>query len=45
MDNEEKIKISDIFLEKLTFNFSFISRKYSVEYKNLSKGNKRFIIL
>ncbi|MCX8721304.1 MULTISPECIES: hypothetical protein [unclassified Lactobacillus] len=44
MDNEEKIKISDIFLEKLTFNFSFISRKYSVEYKNLSKDNARIVL-
>lgn len=44
MDNEEKIKISDIFLEKLTFNFSFISKKYSIEHKNFSKNIAKAVL-
>lgn len=44
MDKEQIIKVSDVFLKKLTFNFSFISEKYSVEYKNLSKDNARVVL-
>ena len=44
MHNKDIIKISDTFLEKLTFNFSFISKNYSVDYKNLDKSNARSVL-
>lgn len=44
MHNKDIIKISDTFLEKLTFNFSFISKNYSVDYKNLDKNNARSVL-
>lgn len=44
MDNQNKIEISDVFLEKISFNFSFISKNYSVDYKNLNSKIARSVL-
>lgn len=44
MHNKDIIKISDTFLEKLTFNFSFISKSYSVDSKKFDKNKAKNVL-
>lgn len=44
MNSKDQIQVSDKFLEKLTFNFSFISKSYSVDSKNVDKNKARNVL-